>query len=946
MTRPAYLEVLESRIAPALVLVNPLPDIIVGAGTSGKAIELSQMFDPLLDHPGHTIVTFTLNFDTDPNTAGLQPAKISIELFDNEAPLTVQNFLRYATEENSAYLNTFLHRLFDFQSSSEAGMDIIQGGGFPVSDIDEHIDTLGQVHNEYNEARQNTRGTIAMAKTALGPDTATSEWFINLNNNSSILGKDNNSGFTVFGQIIEGMDVLDKIAKLPKTSLGGALTDLPVQNLDPDPDNNPGTPGPKPGENNFITITDVSVEAPKPGNVENIAYDWEVVPAQGTPGVIKNPLADIIDGRLMLEFDPTKNGVATIRVTATRDGEAPVIEEFTVTLRPNLMGVVTNDSLTSILLPGEGGKATVKVQNNGGANFIGDVVIKFYLSARNTADAEGTKLDDTDILIGSVAKANLSLFAFGAGTPDETEISMDNLALPKTLLEGRFEDYRLIVKIEAAAGTPEQLFTDDDVAVDGGVHLLTNQFGTIDFSTNGFGKRTNATLEYLDPQTGKLVSLSMKGNGNGLVMLDKRKADITTDDQAELFISGTNSRSQLKIDAADDAVTFSNVEIANFMGLVDLTNVHRLGSVALSGGAKTVIFGDFNEIPGDTRLTIGTPLTNEQVTIKLGRVRDLTIESNQAIKSIQAIDWHDTLNPDNSILGSDDKISAPSIGSIKITGDKKTSIVGDFEANIQTYPGGKLPNITVAGSIIGAKINAFGDIGKIKAAALDDAEITTTGKISNLSITGKIDGSTIDANGSISKITAAELLNSEVSSDTGISNLSISTDVTGSTIDLSGTLGKFKSGTLTDSEIIGDKLSNIVVAKLVSDTTIRSRGDIGTVTVGGLIRSNVFAGVDERPDALTDFDSVQTIKSITVKGLSDVPNTFVDSQVAASNISKIVVRGGVDPTTGDSPFGFVADKVGKYSRTGGLKDSKLDDAATLDVTGDYQLLILAPVAAT
>ena len=271
MIRPTFMEVLEARIAPALLVVNPISDLIIGAGSTGKTIELSQMFDPLLDHPGHTIVTFVLNFDGDPNTPGVQPAEIKLELFDNEAPLTVQNFLRYATEDNSAYLNTFLHRLFDFQGNSEAGMDIIQGGGFPANDIREHIDTLTQVHNEFSESRPNKAGTIAMAKTGLGANTATSEWFININDNSSILGADNNSGFTVFGQVIQGMDVIERLALLPKANLKGALTDLPVQNMNPDPDNNPGTDSPTPKPENLIRITDVKIAAPEIGNVQGLS---------------------------------------------------------------------------------------------------------------------------------------------------------------------------------------------------------------------------------------------------------------------------------------------------------------------------------------------------------------------------------------------------------------------------------------------------------------------------------------------------------------------------------------------------------------------------------------------------------------------------------------------------------------------------------------------------
>jgi len=105
MIRSTFLEPLEDRIAPALVVVNPIADIVAGAGNKSSTVELSQLFDPTVAHPGHTLVKLTLNLDFDPVTPGIQSDSdpitpgvqlptITIELFDDDAPLTVQNFLR------------------------------------------------------------------------------------------------------------------------------------------------------------------------------------------------------------------------------------------------------------------------------------------------------------------------------------------------------------------------------------------------------------------------------------------------------------------------------------------------------------------------------------------------------------------------------------------------------------------------------------------------------------------------------------------------------------------------------------------------------------------------------------------------------------------------------------------------------------------------------------
>jgi hypothetical protein len=160
--------------------------------------------------------------------------------------------------------------------------------------------------------------------------------------------------------------------------------------------------------------------------------------------------------------------------------------------------------------------------------------------------------------------------------------------------------------------------------------------------------------------------------------------------------------------------------------------------------------------------------------------------------------------------------------------------------------------------------------------------------------------------------------------------------VNNATIHATSEIAKISAGGFAGSSIFATKLSNITVAGAVDTSTIRTSGDIGKITVGDLIESNIFAGTDGRPASLTDFDTIQTIQSLTIKG-SD--GTFVDSQVAAAVINKISVRG-VATASGDSDFGFVADKVGKYSRIGGDKLSKLDEPATKDEVGNYKLVIL------
>ena len=131
---------------------------------------------------------------------------IEVELYDQDKPATVQNFKRLVA--SGAYLNTFFHRL-------EPGF-VIQGGGFatparyatnlfaPPWSYLQSVPNFGSITNEFKVGRRlsNTNGTIAMAKTS-DPNSANSQFFFNLGDNSLSLDNTNNSGgFTVFGHVV------------------------------------------------------------------------------------------------------------------------------------------------------------------------------------------------------------------------------------------------------------------------------------------------------------------------------------------------------------------------------------------------------------------------------------------------------------------------------------------------------------------------------------------------------------------------------------------------------------------------------------------------------------------------------------------------------------------------------------------------------------------------
>ena len=148
---------------------------------------------------------------------------IDIELYDTAAPIAVANFLNYVHDGD--YADSFFHRSIpDF---------IIQGGGFQYDaglGAFSGVPIDSAIANEFDSSRSNLRGTLAMAKLGGNPDSATSQWFFNLSDNSANLDNQN-GGFTVFGEVLNGMDVVDAIAALPTfaaTNINPAYADLPL----------------------------------------------------------------------------------------------------------------------------------------------------------------------------------------------------------------------------------------------------------------------------------------------------------------------------------------------------------------------------------------------------------------------------------------------------------------------------------------------------------------------------------------------------------------------------------------------------------------------------------------------------------------------------------------------------------------------------------------------
>lgn len=138
---------------------------------------------------------------------------IKLELFEKEAPITVANFLSYV--DSGFYDGTIFHRVIP-------GF-VIQGGGF--NEDMEQKSTEAPIKNEADNGLRNERGWLSMARTS-DINSATSQFFINLADNAFLDHGARDFGYAVFARVVEGMDVVDRIAEVP-TARHGMHSDVP-----------------------------------------------------------------------------------------------------------------------------------------------------------------------------------------------------------------------------------------------------------------------------------------------------------------------------------------------------------------------------------------------------------------------------------------------------------------------------------------------------------------------------------------------------------------------------------------------------------------------------------------------------------------------------------------------------------------------------------------------
>ena len=312
------------------IITSPIDEILVIENAVDSTLDLFNNFD---DPFTTGLVAHFQLVDRTLGNGGLT----NVVLFDQAgqgAPLAVQNFLNYVGEEERPedYINTIIHR--------SVPSFVIQGGGFTVENLSVNpVPPDPPVQNQFSAERSNLRGTIALARLGGQPNSATSQWFFNLSDNSFLDDVDEGDGFTVFGEVVSEVDLeaVDAIAALPvfnATGINPAFGELPLIVDDPA---NPVIEQ----DDNFVRYESITVTRP-----QELAFS---IVNNSNPNLVDVSL-DQDQGQLVLDYLPGVVGSADITVSATNLLGNTIEETFTVTALEHADNGIEDADLPAIVL--------------------------------------------------------------------------------------------------------------------------------------------------------------------------------------------------------------------------------------------------------------------------------------------------------------------------------------------------------------------------------------------------------------------------------------------------------------------------------------------------------------------------------------------------------------------------------------------------------------------
>lgn len=841
---------------------------------------------------------------------------IDVELFRQETPLTVANFLSYANA--GVWDSTFFHRL--------VSNFVIQGGGFTSSGDFPRIPQNAPVQNE--PGISNVRGTIAMAKLSGNPDSATNEWFFNLGDNSDNLDNQN-GGFTVFGEITDnrGLAVMDALASLDiidASAQGGAFGELPVLDADAVTENGGVV---RPSDLAVITrvalLMDVTAEpfqqisADGAFVVQNAAGTAQVMlldlTGDGLPDlsdsfqvrfngnsvssiIIRDPFPDVEVG---IQFTGV-NAVGSI-TDLRRQGLGQIRFIYSpVRIGSIRVNGITGMNLNGFVLPGGinldididgdgdvSDPVAVLVDSDGSTTGLQSLVINGNLTGDVIAPGGlisvqvSGETTNADFVIGSSPSRSPVSTAFRFGRVSDSSITSE-----MTIRSLFATDWRTVNGARRTITAPSlyTLTTTGELSVNLDLDGSDGAFRTIQTVRTG-GDISGGTWTI----GGHVGAVSAAGAISGLVL------DVTDGDVQSVI---ARSMAATTIRASGRITQLSTSEFMG--GTIEAT---RMTTLSIRGNAAQGTSGDFS---GELRLT----------------------------------------NFDNNI---------PVISSANISGD-----VRDSRFTIR----GILNRFTIGGDISATEWDHTGNIRFLSAKQVDGLRLGVSNAMESLTFTSARNVKFEGLNFARITITGDRRLGIDGDFFGDIDINAIDTLMLQNNGDLSGDINlRFLrrmsvAGDVRDTNIFVrlessfgfPSIEEATIGGAMYDSQIRGLSRIGRFSARAMFNSSVFAGVPQSigilPDSAAGIDTTVDIGSVTVSGLADGSKSFVGSLIVAGRIGTAFIAFPEQQNFG-TPFGIAGSTIGSVSTkvSNSQTISAVNPSATLAPLGDYQVRVnFAPPA--
>jgi peptidyl-prolyl cis-trans isomerase A (cyclophilin A) len=531
------IESLEARQFLSATNVGDAPDVSGQSGTTNTGDLSAFIDDPAVDSQ--------VRFHT-------ELGDIDLQLHDQQKPITVANFLKYVRQ--GRYDTTIIHRA----TEPSTGLEVIQGGGYGPPTF-QHIDTSISgtgIQNEANTAPilSNVRGTIAMARTS-DPNSATSEWFINSTDNTSLDPANQPPGYAVFGDVINGtMTTVDAIQALPVYAFQNPFTEIPLRNYTQQDFQNQKTPT----SDNFVSVTAITL--PK------LTYAVQ----SSNPDVVD---AAINGDVLTLTFKST--GTADITFSGTDGQNQTVSQTFTATSTEATTQAVTlkKGGATSVsFTDADGTKSTVSYKGGGTAtvNFTGTNVTQNTVKTKTTVGGTGVALSDISITGGTAADAVSITGKGGDGKVSIggfiTDAGLKSLSAKAAAATGVFTTGGTVGKVDIGTADTLQLNLGGDAlgAKTGVVNLGTVTgseinstaplksitAGTFAAGTNGTQTITTPSVDTLTVKGDMAQNLNVSGAVKKIAVSGNMTASVAADTIGSLAVKGALSSSNITVSHA------------------------------------------------------------------------------------------------------------------------------------------------------------------------------------------------------------------------------------------------------------------------------------------------------------------------------------------------------------------------------------------------------------